>query len=98
MLRAAGRQELAFAQCGLHRGQGRAVEIVEHLRVLQEFVARDHFLEPRLRHKMIIPPVDFIGPRRASRVGDGEAQPWFALHQRLYQAGLARTRWGRDHV
>ena len=55
---------------------------------VREFPVLDHLRESRLVDEMIVPAVDFSGPRFARRVGHREAQIRFALHQRLHQAGF----------
>src|SRR5450759_3961474 len=66
--------------------------------MLEEFAALGHLLESRMRHEMIVAPIDFIGPRLARGVGHGESQPRLAPDQGLHQAGFAGTRRRSHHI
>src|SRR5882757_2475860 len=91
-------QLLAIRQRLLHGSQPGTVAIVEDPGVLEKLMVRDHFLKALGADEVVIAPGDFVGPGLARGVGHRELDARLALHQGLYQTGLAGAGGCRNYV
>jgi predicted alpha-1,6-mannanase (GH76 family) len=88
---------VAAAQLPLDEIARGAVEVIEHLGVLQERVLRRQLLELRHADEMVFAPVALVRAARARGVRDRQPQPGLALKQGVDEGGLARAGGGGDH-
>jgi hypothetical protein len=69
-----------------------AVKILVHLRVLQKIASIDSCMEICRREKSVMFAVNFTGPWRSCRAGDG-IKKVSGLSQGLNDSGFSRARW-----
>ena len=82
-----------------HRLPRGAVEIVEHLGMLEEVIGGDHLTKRRGVDEVVVLPVDLARARCTCGVGDGQRQRLpRRLQHRPQQAGLAGARGCRNDV